>query len=111
MRQKDEEIKALRLELERVQVGGSKQQVIEPHPYNPDNTGFAYSEGADGLRVKRVFGNTWINFISALEITEKVTFKVRLIRLTGRSLCLGVGTKNMFGVHNYHEVEFMNFDF
>lgn len=33
LRQKDEEIRALRYELERVQMGGGgRQQVIEPHP-------------------------------------------------------------------------------
>lgn len=34
LRQKDEEIRELRHELERVQVsgGGGRQQVIEPHP-------------------------------------------------------------------------------
>lgn len=32
LRQKDEEIKALRHELERVQMSGGRQQVIEPHP-------------------------------------------------------------------------------
>lgn len=90
----------------------SENKSIKPHPYNPDNTCFNYSNGANGLRVKRVLANNWVNFIAETPIVRNVAvFRIKVWKLSNRCLCLGVGTSNMFGVHNYHEVEFLNYDF
>lgn len=42
---------------------------IRPHPGNPDNNCFAFANGANGLRVKRVMKSDWVNFIAQNPIT------------------------------------------